>query len=180
MPDPSQAPATEFAIRLSSIDALFFDYDARPVAQRVLNDEVHAHLLDEWEGLRDSPPSALIVYAPESERAHTDEQAVRVAISSDLRASREPLRRAGPLSRRERIALWIGIAFFLASIAASTGLERLTNDVIIEGMAQGLVLVGWVALWRPAEHFVTQVVPHYFNRKRYAEFADVDVRIVWV
>jgi hypothetical protein len=180
MPDPRPVPAPEFAIRLSSIDALFFDFDARPVADRALNDEVHEHLLDEWEGLRDQRPTTLVVYAPESERPHTDEQAVCAAITGDLQASREPLRRAGPLSRRERLELWIGIVFFLASIAASTGLDRLTNDVIVQGVGQGLVLVGWVALWRPAEHFVTQVVPHYFNRKRYAEFADVDVRIDWV
>jgi hypothetical protein len=41
-------------------------------------------------------------------------------------------------------------------------------------------VVGWVAVWRPAERFVVEVMPHVFNRRRFAEFADIDVRFVWV
>jgi hypothetical protein len=170
----------EFAIRLSRVDDLFFAFDAKPVAERQLVDEVHAHLLDEWERLRDRPPSTLVVYAPEEERERTDEAAVRAAISGDIRASREPLRRAGPLSRRERNALWIGVVIMFATIVVSTLLERATNDVLVEGVSQGIVVFGWVALWAPAAHFVTDVLPHYFNRRRYREFADVDVRMEWV
>jgi hypothetical protein len=44
---------------------------------------------------------------------------------------------------------------------------------------QGILLVGWVALWQPAARFVVEVVPHVLNRRRFAEFADIDVR-VWV
>jgi len=170
----------EFAIRVSSLDALFEEYDARPVAERPLVDAVHDHLLDEWERVRDSQPKTLTVYAPESERASTDEQAVRTAISNDLRASCGPLRSAGPLSRRERVGVVIGVVFLISCIAISTAIERATNNVVAEGVAQGITLVGWVALWPPAHHFVNQVVPHYFNRRRYAEFADVEVRVAWV
>ncbi len=169
----------EFALRLRSVDDLFFQFDARPVAERQLVDEVHAHLLDEWERLRDQRPSVLVVYAPEEERAKTDEAAVRTAVSGDLRASREPLRRAGPLSRRERIALWIGVVVMFGTIIVSTLLERASNALLVEGVAQGIVVFGWVALWAPAAHFVTEVLPHYFNRRRYREFADVEVRFHW-
>lgn len=180
MSDQRPAPATEFAIRLTSIDSLFNEYDARPVADRVLNDGVHAYLLDEWEGLRHAQPSTLTVYAPQSEREHTDEDALRAAIRSDLEASREPLRRAGPLSRRERIELSIGLVVFIASVAVSTYLDGLTNEVLVQAASQGLVLLGWVALWLPAAHFVTEVLPHYFNRRRYREIAAVEIRIRWV
>ena len=170
----------EFAIRLRSVDDLFFPFDAKPVAERQLVDEVHAHLLDEWERVRDRRPSTLVVYAPEEERGRTDEAAVRAAIRGDLRASREPLRRAGPLSRRERNALWIGVVIMFATIVVSTLLERATDDVLVAGVSQGIVVFGWVALWAPAAHFVNEVVPHYFNRRRYREFADVDIRVEWV
>ena len=105
---------------------------------------------------------------------------MRAAIRGDLRASREPLRRAGPLSRRERNALWIGVVIMFATIVVSTLLERATDDVLVAGVSQGIVVFGWVALWAPAAHFVNEVVPHYFNLRRYREFADVDVRVEWV
>ncbi len=59
----------EFAIRVSSLDQLFNEFDARPVPERPLVDAVHDHLLDEWERVRDSDPRTLFVYAPEAERS---------------------------------------------------------------------------------------------------------------
>jgi hypothetical protein len=67
-----------------------------------------------------------------------------------------------------------------ASIMVSTTLDRASESVILEGVSQGILVVGWVALWRPAERFVVEVVPHIFNRRRIGEFADIDVRFAWV
>jgi hypothetical protein len=170
----------EFAIRVSSIDALFWDFDARPVAERTLSGDARWHLLDEWERVRHAEPSHLTLYAPESDRASTDEEAVRNAIWTSLRKSSGPLRRVDPLSRQEKVAAWIGVAVLLACVMASTAMDRATDDVFVTGLSQGILLVGWVALWRPAERFVVEVVPHVFNRRRFAEFADIDVRFVWV
>jgi hypothetical protein len=174
-------PSTpEFAIRLSSIEQLFWDFDARPVAKRTLSGDARWHLLDEWERVRRAEPSHLVIYAPESDRESTDEDAVREAIWSSLRKSSGPLRRIDPLSRQEKVAAWIGIAVLLACVIASTAMDQATDDLIVTGLSQGILLVGWVALWRPAERFVVEVVPHVFNRRRFAEFADIDVRFVWV
>jgi len=178
---PDAYPSTpEFAIRLPSIDALFWPFDARPVAERTLSGDVRWNLLDEWERVRDAAPARLTIYAPESERPRTDEDAVRAAIRTSLRSASGPLRRIDPLSRQEKVAARIGIAFLFASIMVSTAIDRVSEDVVVEGLAQGILVVGWVALWRPAERFVVEVVPHVFNRRRFAEFADIDVRFVWV
>jgi hypothetical protein len=178
MRDPEPSPQ-QFAIRVNSIEELFWPFDARPVADRTLSAEARWHLLDEWDRLRDTEPSCLTVYAPASERERTDEDAVRAAIHRSLEKAAGPLRRIDPLSRQEVVAARIGIAFLFASIVVSSAIDRATDDVIMEGISQGIVVVGWVALWRPAERFVTEVVPHIFNRRRISEFADIDVRFVW-
>ena len=175
-PEPSN---TQFAIRLDSISDLFWPFDARPVADRTLSADARWHLLDEWDRLRDDKPSALTVYAPASERPETDENAVRAAIHRSLEKAAGPLRRVDPLSRQEMIALRIGIVFLFLSIVVSTAIERATDDVFMAGISQGILVVGWVALWRPAERFIVEIVPHFFNRRRISEFADIDVRFAW-
>jgi hypothetical protein len=170
---------TQFAIRLDSISDLFWPFDARPVADRTLSAEARWHLLDEWDRLRGDKPASLTVYAPASERSETDESAVRAAIHRSLEKAAGPLRRVDPLSRQEMVALRIGIAFLFLSIVVSTAIERSTDDVIMEGISQGILVVGWVALWRPAERFIVEVVPHFFNRRRISEFAEIDVRFAW-
>jgi hypothetical protein len=62
----------------------------------------------------------------------------------------------------------------------STAIDRVSEDVLAEGISQGIILVGWVALWRPAERFMVEVVPHVFNRRRFAELKDIEVRFVCV
>ena len=79
-----RASRREFAIRLTSIDQLFWDFDARPIAEREISADARWALLDEWDRVRDLEPSTLLIYAPESDRAATDEEAVSRAIHSGL------------------------------------------------------------------------------------------------
>jgi hypothetical protein len=173
-------PRKPFAIRVDSIEQLFWEFDARPIAERKLSGDVRWSLLDEWERVRYDNPPHLTIYAPAQERGETDEDAVRQSIRRSLEAASGPLRQIEPLSRQERIAARIGIVVLFLSIVVSTILDRASEDVFVEGMSQGILVVGWVALWRPAERFVVEVVPHVFNRRRIAEFADIDVEFVWV
>jgi hypothetical protein len=177
---PPQSPTREFAIRVSSIDELFWQLDARPVAERTLSGDVRWALLDEWERARERRPSHLTIYAPAADRADTDEDAVRAAIHRSLRSASGPLRRIDPLSRQEKVAAWIGVAVLFVSLLVSTALDRVSEAVLVEGLSQGILVVGWVAIWGPAQRFIVEVAPHVFNRRRFAEFADIDVRFVWV
>jgi hypothetical protein len=174
-----QRAAPEFAIRVDSIDDLFEPLDAGPTAERRLTTAVQDHLLDEWEWVREARPQALTVYAPADQRSDTDEDAVRAAIHHDLRALCGRLRDARPVSRHYRIEMRLGIILLLGSIIISTLLDRLSEAVLVEGVAQGILIVGWVALWSPAQYVALEAIPHAFNRRRYAEFAGVDVEFVW-
>jgi hypothetical protein len=176
----SNASRSEFAIRLTSIDELFWEFDARPVAERSITGDVRWAMLDEWDRVRKRQPQALVIYAPASERATTDEKAVSTAIHASLDSASGPLKRVDPLSRQEKVAARLGVAFWFLSIVISTAIDRSSEDVLAEGISQGIILVGWVALWRPAERFMVEVVPHVFNRRRFAEFKDIEVRFVWI
>ncbi len=175
-----KASRDEFAIRVNSIDELYWEFDARPVAKRAISGDARWALLDEWERVREREPSTLTIYAPEADRARTDEQAVGDAIRLSLESASGPLSRVDPLSRQEKISLRLGLVFWFASIVVSTWIDRSADDVVAQGISQGIVVVGWVALWPPAARFMTEVVPHYFNRRRFAEFTDISVRFVWV
>jgi hypothetical protein len=171
---------SEFAIRLSSIDDLFWEFDARPVAERTLSGDARWAMVDEWDRVRKGGPRELVLYAPDAEREETDEEAVRTAIRNSLHKASGPLRRVDPLSRQERVAAGIGILVFFVTILVSTALDRLSDDVLIASISQGILVVGWVALWGPADRAVVQVGPHVVNRRRFQEFADIDVRFAWV
>ena len=60
----------------------------------------------------------------------------------------------------------------------STALDRASEDVIVEGISQGILVVGGLRCGARGR-FVVEVVPHFFNRRRISEFADIDVRFAW-
>jgi hypothetical protein len=117
----SSAARDEFAIRISSIDELFWEFDARRVSERSIAGDARWAMLDEWDRVRQSEPRALVIYAPASDRATTDEKAVSTAIRASLDSASGPLKRVDPLSRQEKIAARLGIAFWFLSIVVSTG-----------------------------------------------------------
>jgi hypothetical protein len=176
-----EGPTREFAIRLNSIDQLFWEFDSQPIADRAVTGDVRWYLLDEWERVRHAHPSHLTIYTPASEREDTDQDAVRTAIRRTLRSASGPLRRVDPLSRQEKVAAWLGVAVLFVTVGISSALDHLSDGgVVIDSISQAIIVVGWVAVWRPAERFVVEVMPHVFNRRRFAEFADIDIRFVWV
>jgi hypothetical protein len=174
------APETrQYAIRIAAIDDLFVAFDARPVAERPLRDDVRLWLLDEWEHVPQTRPPTLQVHGPASERVGADEQAIGVAVRADLLAHTRRLHHANPLNRRERIAVWAGVVIFLITIAVSTLIEKNLTGVLVVGVSQAIVVIGWIALWDPAQRVAGDIVPHYFLRKRYAELAEIELQFVW-
>jgi hypothetical protein len=169
----------DFAIRVDSIASLFNPFDARPVRSRRIADEVREYLLDEWDRLRDDEPAELVLHAPRAERDDTDEDAVRVAICDNLRRAAEPRRRGERLPRSQKVSMRVGLIFLFLSIAISTVLDQNSDDVIVQGISQAIVVAGWVALWAPAAYFALEVAPHAMNRRRFREFAEIPVRFVW-
>jgi hypothetical protein len=99
---PAAASSGEFAIRVTSVDELFVPLQARPTAERSLDEDVRFFLLDEWERVREARPSTLTLYAPAAERPSTDERAVGVAVRADLRSHTRRLRQADAVARSPR------------------------------------------------------------------------------
>jgi len=114
---------------------------------------------------------------PIIERSRTDEQAVKTALRADFLAHSGSHLKAARFSHRERLSAFIGIAILLISIVVSTTLERLTGNVIVAGIAQGIVVLGWVALWAPAQRFAIGLIPHRFERRSYARLAQLNIRV---
>jgi hypothetical protein len=179
MPGSVAKLSADFAIRVSSIDDLFAAFDASPVAERAISEEARLYMLDRWELVRETHSPTLTIHAPESERPRVDADGVTAALRNDFRTYAGPYREAEPLSRWQRVGAWVGTIVFLASIIVSSTLTKLTSDVFVEGVGQGIVVVGWVALWAPAQRLVVDAFPHRLARKRYAELTELSVRFAW-
>ena len=170
----------EFGIRVSSVDELLDPYSVEPVETRPLRDDVRDLILYEWIDTREERPTRLVVQMPTSERRPELDRRLSAAIRNDLEQTYEEAGRIRTFTRSERHEAWIGLAFLFITLTVSGIIDRYTSDTgLLDAISQGIVLLGWVALWRPAERYV-RAISRRLNRRRYRELAQVPIDFNWV
>lgn len=136
-------------IHLKSLAQLFDSLDPAPFHDKTLDREAEAYLIESADELPSRVPLQLLVRGPQTLQASLPE--ITSAIHAHFRRANEHLE--WKLRRRMRvgrIALLIGLLVLAVTLVARHLLHGVSNssaDVI----GEGLLIVGWVGLWRPAE-----------------------------
>lgn len=136
-------------IQLQSLAQLFDSLDPAPFHDKALDRDAEAYLIESVDEAPQKAPLELVVRGPEALRASLPEidAAVHAHFQRELQHQEWKLRRR---MRVGRLALLIGLLVLAVTLVA-----RHLLDVAGNGNAgvisEGLLIVGWVGLWRPAE-----------------------------
>jgi hypothetical protein len=170
----------QFGIRIASVDDLLDPYSVEPLERRPLRDEIRDRILSAWIDTREERPSHLVVQMPADQRRPDLDRRLSTAIRNDLEATYAATGRLRAFTRSERHEAWIGIGFLAVCLTLSGVLEHFADEQgILDGIAQGIVVLGWVALWRPAQRYVEEV-SRRLNRARYRELSQVPIDFEWI
>jgi hypothetical protein len=174
------AAAMRIEIRLASAAQLFHTLDPAPFREGDLAAEAEDYILG-WAGdLPVGAALAIAVHLPETEARLP----LALGIPDNLRGyfARKADKAGRDLRthfRDGRRALVIGLAILAACLGAAilvapgegaTGVARVAQE--------SLVIVGWVALWRPAEIFLYDWLPIARRRALFARLAAAEVSVV--
>ena len=169
-----------FAIRVPSVDDLLDPYSVEPLDRRPLREDVRERILRAWIDTRSERPSHLTVQLPTSERRGQETTGLEEAIRRDLAQTYEASKRLLVFSRGERREAEVAFLFLVISLLASSLVDSVTaNDALFSGISQGLVVLGWVAMWQPAQQ-VFSAVSRRMSRSRYRELSQVPIEVAWV
>jgi len=152
--------AARIEIRLARLQQLFNSLDPSPFRDRDLDQEAEDYIVDSADEFPLPTPLTLIVYLPGDQ--------VQVVQPVDLQQSihnyfayrlNETRRRLRLFFRDGRMALGIGLAFLFACIILRQIVLAASRGTMSEIAAEGLLIVGWVAMWRPLEIFLYEWWP---------------------
>lgn len=153
---------------------LLHAFDPSPIAGRELDERVERFIVHSAEDAP-APRYRMIIHVPAAVPADEAKSfATAVRTHFDNRSNAE-LRERRSLMREGRQALAIGIGFlFACGLAGHFALKALPAafGLFVE---QGLMIVGWVANWRPIEIFLYDWRPLVRNQKLFATLARMDV-----
>lgn len=157
-------------IRVRDLAQMFNSFDPSPFWDRDLDQNAAAFIEGEFRDRRHAERWVLHVHAHEGTASAADLQAAMERYYERLLVSlRLQLREQ---MRVGEIALTAGLAVFAICITLQTTLRGLPS-----ALDQGLIILAWVALWRPVESLVYGWVPLYARRRLYERLRRVHVTV---
>lgn len=177
-PIPANCGLIEVSLR--KLSQLFDSLDPSPFHEKDLDRDAEEYIVDSAKELPTRVPFVLVLYIdepailPDEERAVED--AIRVHFARRSRLARQDLRR---LLRRGWISLGIGLTFLAGVFVIAQTVGRLLGQSTLATLSrEGLLIVGWVAMWRPLEIFLYDWWPIVGERRVNDRLSRVGVRIV--
>jgi hypothetical protein len=164
-------------IKLHHLQQIFNSLDPSPFLDRDLDDNAENYIINSVDEFPLNTPLKLVFYLPSSEQ-NTARHLFPSALHNyfDYRQQGEQ-RKLRTIWRQGRISLLIGLSFLFVCLSLSELVSRFGNDTFIHFLEEGLLISGWVALWRPLEIFLYEWWPVSHQQKVFAKLACIPIEI---
>jgi hypothetical protein len=163
-------------LRLREVRQLFNHLDPAPFREKDLDPAAEAYIDDAVREIGAGQRARLVIHLPEpecsSEAAGSLPESMANYFGYRAQQTRVEIKR---LMRLALVNLAIGLLFLATCLALRRSLLAVGT---YELLAEGLLIIGWVALWRPVEMFLYDWWPLLRRRRRFDSIArmPVDVR----
>ena len=169
---------TRISLKLRELNQLFNSMDPSPFHDRDLDHDAEEFIVSSARESHGSKAFELVVHLgvpPETERAEETPAAVQHYFAARAELKRRDLRQ---LLRRGQTALIVGLVFLTACLLMSHAVTKMFPEPLSGLLHEGLLIVGWVAMWRPLEIFLYDWWPVRDEGNVLQRLAHMRVRLV--
>jgi hypothetical protein len=162
------------SLHVRDVAQLFNSFDPSPFWDRDLDPDAATFIENEFSDRRSADHWHLNVHAQNGGASREDLQAAIENYYTRLAASAR--RDLAEHRQMGQIALLGGIAIFLACMGTRELLLRSLGDLprIVD---EGLIILAWVAMWRPVEALTYEWVPYLRKRRLFERLAGIRVAV---
>jgi len=165
-------------ISLNRVQQLFDSFDPSPFHEKDLDAEAESYIVGAVREFHLGTPLRLIFHLPATEIATARAARLGDSIHGYFAYRRDSASRdLRFLLRQGRLSLAIGLAFLAACLSARAFLLFPAANAVESIVAEGLVITGWVAMWRPIQIFLYDWWPLRRMVRIYNKLATIDVDV---
>ncbi len=167
-------------IRIRKLDQMFDSRDPSPFLAQDLDDDAQQYVVASAQEFSSRLPLALVIHVSEPVDSPDKARDVGEAIREHFtRQSGFTSLRLKELLHDGGISLAIGLGFLAAALTAAAALAPWAETRHwLDIFREGLVICGWVAMWRPIQIFLYDWWPILDDRRLFDRLARMPVRIV--
>jgi hypothetical protein len=170
-------PLHRIEVFVDRIEQLFNSMDPSPFRERDLDDDAEEFIVGWAREFPRRDPVSLVVHVnqlpPHDDAQHLLETAVHNYFAYRAKLNRLEFRH---LLKQGRTSLIIGLAFLAACVLTSQLLRRQAGTLPIV-LREGLIIAGWVAMWRPMEIFLYEWWPLLHRGRLYEKLSRMRVEV---
>lgn len=169
------------AVRVQALGQLFDSLDPSPSHEKDVSPKVEEYIVDSANELSSRVPVALVLHIEQVEDLPDSGAFIGDAIRGHFaRRARLLQRKLRRLLRRGMVSLAIGLAFLVAVLGIRTFVGQLMGERPLTALfRESLLIVVWVAMWRPLEIFLYDWWPIAGERRLHDRLSRIPVRIVF-
>jgi len=169
----------EIAVRTHTIGHLFNSFDPSPFREKDLDAGVEEFLVSWVRELPVGAPFTIVVHLPSDEATKPEAAGIGEAFAHYFEyraeASEHEERELFRIGRR---FLAIGVAVLIACLLASQAFAAMIpNKVAARVLEESLIIVGWVANWRPIEIYLYDWLPIRRRTRLFRRIAAAPVQV---
>jgi hypothetical protein len=159
LPDHASERAA-IGVRLEKLEDLFEKFDPAPMGHGDLAPDIANYVAERAARFPNEPEFDLRLHLPVSEAARARRMDLTQHIQTYFQMRAEQHRRhLSEVFRSGRQALAIGLAVLVACLLLAWLLRGGDDYSLAWLVKESLVVIGWVAIWRPAETFLYDWIP---------------------
>jgi hypothetical protein len=161
-------------VRVPTVERLFDNRDPAPFRTRDLDPSLVEYLTGAAEDLVNSDGLRVVFWLEQP----CEPREIDAAFHAHFEYEKERLDRN---RRRQVRSGWIGLAIAVVSLVGLVGLGELVTRTIAgtlgAGLKEGLVISGWVLMWRPVDVLVYESIPWRRQRRVIRKLLDATLEM---
>lgn len=165
-------------VRIKSSQQLFDARDPAPFRERDLDDDFVEYILSSVREFSPSSPIKLVIHVEEKESKDLPKDSIREAIRSYF-AYRIELQRGDlkTFMKRAQLFLLIGLLVLASCLGIAQNLAVPSPPGAIGILREGIVIFGWVSIWKPIELMLFDWYPLFEKLRLYKRLLETEIEI---
>ena len=167
-------------VRVQESSQLFNSLDPSPFLERDLDDDLVDYITSWAREIPTHRPLRLQILVRQPPRRGDEVETLRSAIHNHFTNSAQLKRNEfRQLLRRGRLSLLIGLAVLTTAMLASQLIQDHGENPLPRLLREGILIGGWVAMWRPLEILLYDWWPVRAERQLHERLRDAEIEVAF-